>query len=298
VFWGLNYPILKFGVSQIQPLVFPVIRFSFGGVVLLLVLWAREGSFRVARADLPLLGTVAVLGITLNQACLVFAFANTTASNVALLSATTPLFTALLAALVGLERPGIRHWASTVLGFVGIVFIVAVAPISGGASRPLLGAALALVASFCTAASTIPIRPLMRRYTGLRILTWQMLIGAALLLPIALPSIAIEDFGQIPLSVWGTLGYTAIVTGALTNLLFFAVIDRVGPSRATVFLYLQTALGVAFSAVLLNEHLSAAQLFGGTVVIVSILLGRPTWMSAKATRAVLRLRRTTGSRGQ
>ena len=133
--WGLNYSVVKFGLSEIAPLAFPVFRFGLGGIALLLVLRLREGSVGVRRADLPLLALVGLLGITLSQISFVFALTNTSASDTALLGATAPIMTALLAALVGLERSGRRHWIAVSIGLAGVVLIV-VGGTSGASSAP------------------------------------------------------------------------------------------------------------------------------------------------------------------
>ena len=101
--WALNYSIVKFGLSEIAPLAFPIFRFGVGGIALLVILRLREGSIGVRREDLPLLTLVGFFGITLNQISFVFALTNTSASDTALLGATGPIVTALLAAAVGLE---------------------------------------------------------------------------------------------------------------------------------------------------------------------------------------------------
>lgn len=75
----------------------------------------------MARSDLPLLVATALLGITLNQIRFVYSLTNTSASDVALLGATGPIITALLATAVGLERLGTRHWLSVGTGPSGIV---------------------------------------------------------------------------------------------------------------------------------------------------------------------------------
>lgn len=88
--WSLNFTVVKFGIGEISPLAFPVLRFGLGGLAMAAILLWREGTLRVARADLPALLAVAVLGITLNQICFVYSLTNTGASDVALLGATGP----------------------------------------------------------------------------------------------------------------------------------------------------------------------------------------------------------------
>ena len=234
---------------------------------------ARE-TLRVARSDLPLLLATAVLGITLNQICFVYALTNTGASDVALLGATGPIVTALLATAVGLERLGRRHWLSVAIGMAGVVLIVGGSTNGGVGTSSLLGAGLALGATICASASALPIRPLMQRYSAWRILAFEMVVGSLLLWPIALPSLVGQDFTRVTLGGWGSLGYAAVATGVVTNLLYFTGIDRVGPSRAAVFGYLQSFLGVLFAVALLGERVAPIQIGGGIVVIGSVILSR------------------------
>jgi drug/metabolite transporter (DMT)-like permease len=166
--WGLNYSIVKFGLSEIAPLAFPVFRFGIGGLVLLVILRLREGSVGVRREDLPLLALVGLLGITLGQICFVFALTNTSASDTALLGATSPMMTALLAVLVGLERPGRRYWVAVSIGLLGVVLIVVGGTSGARLGSNLLGDGLALSAAFVSSVSALPILPLLRRYSAHR----------------------------------------------------------------------------------------------------------------------------------
>ena len=272
--WGLNYSIVKFGLSEIAPLAFPVFRFGMGGIVLLVILRLREGSVGVRREDLPLLGLVGVLGVTLSQITFVFALTNTSASDTALLGATAPIMTALLAALVGLERSGRRYWISVLVGLVGVVLIVV-----GGASgvklgSNLLGDGLALTNVLVSSASALPIMPLLRRYSAHRILTYEMLIGTAILVPFAVPGLLAQDYAGVTLAGWGSLAYAVVFSGILTNLFYFTAIGRVGPSRAAAYLYLQSFLAVLFAVILLGERITPLQVLGGLVVVGSIIFGR------------------------
>jgi len=274
--WGLNYSIVKFGLSEIAPLAFPVFRCGIGGIVLLVILRMREGSIGVWREDLPLLALVGLLGITLSQMSFVFALTNTSAADTALLGATGPIMTALLAAAVGLERSGRRFWVAESIGLVGVVLIVV-----GGASGAkfgsnLLGDGLALANVFVSSVSVLPILPPLRRYSAHRILTYQMLIGTAMLVPFAVPGLLAQEYAQMTLAGWGSLAYAVVFAGIVANLLYFTAIGRVGPSRAAVYQYLQSFLAVLFAVILLGEHITLVQVLGGIVVVGSIIFGRST----------------------
>ena len=60
----------------------------------------------------------------------------------------------------------------------------------------------------------------------------------------------------------------------LTNILWFTAIDRVGPSRATLFANLQPFFAVLFAVLLLSEHLSGWEIAGGVAIAVGIVIER------------------------
>jgi drug/metabolite transporter (DMT)-like permease len=272
--WALNYTVLKFGLSQIDPLVFPVLRFGLGGLAMAAILHWREGMVRVARADIPLLLASGVIGITLNQVFFVYSLTATGASDVALLGATLPLLTVSLATAVGLEHLGYRHWLGALLGLAGVAMIVSGGVNASLGNSSLLGDGLALGATLCASVSSLLTSRLLHRYSAWRLLTFQMLVGSAVLVPFSLPALVSQDYAQVTLSGWGCLAYTVVLAGVMANFLYVTGIDRVGPSRTTMFAYLQSALGAVIAVALLHETLTVVEFCGGLIVIASMLLSR------------------------
>jgi drug/metabolite transporter (DMT)-like permease len=272
--WALNYTVMKYGISQIQPLALPAIRFGTAGLILLVILRIHEGSIGVHRDDLPRLAIAGFFGVTLSQISFVFALTYTTASDNALLGATAPIVTVVIATIIGLERSGRGHWVAVLVGLIGVVLIVVGGSTSGLFQSGLLGDALAFGNVLVSSISAIVIVPLLVRYSVYRILTYEMLIGTVILLPIALPSILAQDFGHVTLGGWTALGYTILLTGLVTNLLYFTAVGRIGASRAAVYQYVQAFLGVLFAVVLLGEEVTPVQLVGGAIVVGGVILAR------------------------
>lgn len=278
--WALNFTAVKVGIGEISPVTFPVFRFGLGAIVMALIVRRREGSLRFERRDaVPFLIT-GFVGITLNQLSSVFALELTTAANVALLSATQPIFTAVIATAVGDELLGRRHWLAVALGMVGVTLIVeggaghaASPPVAGAPDLPV-GELLALLVSLTAAASSVTIRRLLVRYSAYRILAIQMLIGTALLLPVATPALVAQDYASVAPVGWVALAYSAVLAGVVTNLLYFTGIRRVGASRAAIYQYLQSFLGVLLAVAILAEPLGWLQVVGGAIVVASVVLSR------------------------
>jgi drug/metabolite transporter (DMT)-like permease len=74
--------------------------------------------------------------------------------------------------------------------------------------------------------------------------------------------------------MWLSIAFAIVGPLFLTNLLWFTAIDRVGPSRASLFSNLQPLFGVAFALLLLNEHLTGWELVGGVAILGAVLTER------------------------
>jgi drug/metabolite transporter (DMT)-like permease len=57
-----------------------------------------------------------------------------------------------------------------------------------------------------------------------------------------------------------------------TNLLWFTAIDRVGPSRASLFANLQPFLAAIVALIVLSEHITGLQVAGGLALAGGIAL--------------------------
>ena len=288
--WALSYAVVKFALREFEPLVLPVFRFGIAGFVLLAILRLREGNIGVQRADLFLLAVAGFFGVTLTQLTYSYALVLATASDNALLGATAPIVTAVLATVVGLERSGRRYWTAAVVGLAGMALIVLGSPGGFRLGSGLLGDALAFATVVTAAVSALLVLPLLTRYSVYRILTWELLLGTALLAPLALPQFVAQDYSSISPGGWAALAYLILATGVLTNLLYFTAMGRIGASRAAIYRYLQSFLGVLFAVLLLGEVVTATQMIGGAIVVACVVLSRssrgwsrpPIWLRRRS----------------
>ena len=88
---------------------------------------------------------LAIVLLFLNQLGFVFAIDLSTATTVALLFGTLPIFTALIARAVGIEQLASRFWIAAALSFTGVVLVTAGSgqSISGNVWGDLLAVAAA-----------------------------------------------------------------------------------------------------------------------------------------------------------
>jgi drug/metabolite transporter (DMT)-like permease len=270
--WAFNFTVTKFVLEHgFQPIAYSTFRYGAAALLFAGLTYSLEGSLRVGRRHLLLLLVAAGVGIWLNQLSYVYALDLTTASTTALILGATPIFTALFAFAVGLERLGPRFWVAALVSFVGVGLIAAGA--SGGVSVDLKGDALGVSTAATWAAYSVAIAPLMRSYSPFRISAFVLLAGWIPLAATGAHQVAEQSFDLTPL-VWICLGYAILGPLVLTNVLWFTAVHRVGPSHATLFANVQPFIAAIFAVLILAERLTALQIAGGVAVGLAVLLAR------------------------
>jgi drug/metabolite transporter (DMT)-like permease len=267
--WALNFTVSKYILDEgFRPLAYSSVRYACAALVFVAITLAWEGSLRIGTAQLPLVLVCTVL-LFANQLSFVYALKFTTATTVALLFGTLPIFTAILARGSGVEHLSARFWTAALLSFAGVA-LVAIGS-GGDLSSNLKGDALAVSGSITWAGYSVAITPLMRCHSPFRL---SAVFLAAVTVPLALAGshqLANQSF-HFGALVW--LGFAFAVLGPLvtTNLLWFTAIDRVGPSRASLFANLQPFLAALIALLLLSEKLTTVQVVGGLAIGGGIVL--------------------------
>jgi drug/metabolite transporter (DMT)-like permease len=261
--WALNFTVSKYILDHgFHPLAYSSVRYACAALIFAAITLAWEGPLRVDRRDLPLIGG-STLVLFANQLAFVYALDFTTATTVALLFGTLPIFTALVARGSGVERHSRRFWLAAGLSFAGVT-LVAIGS-GGNLSTDLKGDGLAVLGAATWAAYSVAISPLMRRYSPYRLSAIFLLAVTVALFAAGSRQLAHQSF-DFPVLVW--VGFAFAVLGPLvtTNLLWFTAIDRVGPSRASLFANLQPFLAAIVALILLHEQITMVQVAGGIVL--------------------------------
>jgi drug/metabolite transporter (DMT)-like permease len=269
--WALNFTTSKYILDHgFRPLTYSGIRYALAALVFLVIVLPRERSLRIERRDLPLVAGAIVL-LFMNQLGFVFALDLTTATTVALLFGTLPIFTALIARLVGMERLSSRFWLAAALSFGGVALVTAGS--GNGLSGNIGGDLLAILGAATWGAYSVALAPLMQRYSPFRLSAIFLVVVSVALLVASAPQLGDQSFDLSGL-VWLCFVYAVLGPLVITNLLWFSAIDRVGPSRASLFANLQPFLAAVIALLLLHENLTRLQVAGGLLIAAGIVFSR------------------------
>ena len=269
--WALNFSVSKYILDHgFTPLTYSATRYGFAALIFLAIVLVWEGTLRVQRRDLGIVAGAVTL-LLVNQLSFVFALDLSTATTVALLFGTLPIFTALIARLVGVEQLGNRFWIAAALSFGGVVLVTAGS--DGGLSGNLLGNLLAVLGAATWGGYSVALAPLMTRYSPFRLSAIFLFAVFLALLVLASAQLSEQEW-DLGARVWALFAFATLGPLVLTNLLWFTAIDQVGPSRAALFANLQPFLAAIVALVLLSEELTMLQVAGGFAIAAGIVFSR------------------------
>jgi len=176
----------------------------------------------------------------------------------AVLNATSPMWGALLSALVLRERLSPGRIAGLILGVIGVALV------SGAeASTRWLAIVAGLAAAFCYGLTGVVLRRWGRQTTARGMAVGTQLMGGVLLVPLLALAPPAWPSASVVLAVLA-LG---LVCGALAYVLYFRLIADIGATAALTVTYLIPIFGVLWGWLFLGEALSAPMIAGALVVI-------------------------------
>jgi len=271
--WAFNVTVTRYVLTHgFQPLAYGALRYAAAALLAVSVALFLERSLSVGGRRNLLLIALAAGFLLINQVSFVYALKLSSATTVALIMGTTPIFTAIVASLVGLERLTPQFWIATAVGFAGVALVALGS--GGGISSDLGGVLLAIALSASWGCYSVLIAPLMRRYSPYRISAVVLCVMCVPFVALSSVQIASQDYSSITPLIWACLAFAIVGPLFLTNLLWFTAVHRVGPARATLFANVQPFVAALFAFLILSEHLHWLEVVGGFTILAGIVLER------------------------
>ena len=271
--WGAVWVCVRYLVSvrNLDPIFTAGMRFAIGGVaaVIYLVLRGRASDLRRACTrfgTLSLLGSIGIFGMGL----FVFFSGRYTASiNSSLIMNSNAVFIGVLAALMGEKVPRLRY-VGLAIGVAGCAVIMLGQPAETTVgSNDVLGGILALGGAVCWASYTVLGKRVVHEVGGLASATVTLIVGAVLLLGLALLRGGMQPLDGEELLVLGFLG---IFPTAIAMLLWYYALDLLDASALGPTQYVAPIISTVLGWALLGEPVGLTFLVGTALVMVALHL--------------------------
>jgi drug/metabolite transporter (DMT)-like permease len=269
VFWGISFVATKRVLREISPSTLIFVRFAIGALVLLAIV--RELPPRRAWGALAVMGFV---GVFVHQMLQAYALTMTSATNTGWLIGITPLWSAILSAIVLRERFGFWKVAGLVGGFAGAMLVVTKGDFSARVlGRPsTTGDLMIFLSTINWALYTILGHKTIRSLGPRRATSGSMLFGAMMLAPVFIARRGWVELPRLTATGWGALLFLAICCSALGYLFWYGALERIEATRVAALLYAEPLVTFIAAAILLGERVSAVVVIGGVLVLASVLV--------------------------
>ena len=262
-------PVMDAGLSPQQAVSF---RIALAAVLLLaFVAVTRPSLLKVRRADLPVLAGYGFIGVAVVQ-LLYFAAVSRIPIGVAmLLEFTSPVLVALWVRFVRRVVLPARMWVGTALAVLGLAMV---AEVWQGLRLDALGLLLGIGAALCAAAYFLLGERAGRTIAPLGLVTWGMVIGAAVIAfmapPWSLPGevmTADATFGAWDVPVWVLLVTCTVVSTALAYLLSISSLRLLPANVVSVLAVIEPIVATVLAWLMLGQALTVAQVIGAVVLL-------------------------------
>ena len=270
--WGLNFSIIKFAIADFHPLGFTVIRFALAALFLIVVMLVNNEPFAIERRDSFAIIGLGFLGITLYNILFMYGLKLTTAANSALLISLSPLFGALISAASGKERLTVRIGAGLTLATAGVVLIIRNHGELSFSSSEVTGDLLTLGATLTWALYTIAAKPLLEKYSAVKVTAYNLAAGSFLLLPLSLNGLVNQPWSSISVLSWAAMAFAAFIAAGVAYVLWYQGVKDIGVTRTMVYHYIMPFAAVIFAVIALGEKITILQIIGGAGILSGVYL--------------------------
>lgn len=273
IFWALNWPMMKIGLTAVEPWTLRAVVVTLGGAGCLLLARALGHRVAIARSDLvPILIVGFFQGFCWN-ALSGYSLSIIEAGRAAVLAFTMPVWASLFAVIFLGEGLSLRRLIGLGVGMAGMALLLL--PALEALNETLLGTVLMLLAAMSWAITTVVVRGARWTMSPLVLGGWQSALGAGPLMLIAFVFGDPSTLGNLGLVTGGAIAYSVLLPMIFCQAVFFTLARRVPASLASMSTLMVPPLGVFFSAAIIGEQVGRLEIAALVLVVLAMVFSLP-----------------------
>jgi drug/metabolite transporter (DMT)-like permease len=276
--WGSTWIVIRGQLGIVPPQWSVTYRFVVAALAMAAVARWKGDSLRIGRRGLLAAGFLGFTQFCINFNAVYLAERHITSGVVATVFALLLIPATLLGWLMLGHRPSRRFASSSLVAVAGIVllFVHEIREHPADGRQIAVGIGLTLVGMLGAAiANVTQARPEMRRYPLFALLAWSMAAGAVIDGIIAFAMTGPPTFDPRP-SYWLGVLYLALFASVLTFSLYYPVVRKIGPAKASYSSVLVPIIAMGFSTALEHYRWTPTTIAGALLALggMAAALGR------------------------
>jgi drug/metabolite transporter (DMT)-like permease len=274
IMWGSSYAFIKLGVQTLPTFTLIAGRLAIGLTLLVTVVVVSRAALPKNPKTYLHLFVMAAINIVIPFTLITTAEKSVDSNIAAILNGSVPLIVIVLAALVFHDEPiTVNRLVGIVIGYVGVIVLVAPGLLSGTANSAVSGEVALVGSTIAYAVGAVYSRMMLRGLGLAPVIPAVFQVGFALVMIGAL-SLAFEK----PFAVaWNANALIAVVWlgllgSGLAYLVQFRLLTRIGATGTSQVAYLLPVVGLISGALMFGETIDAQVLIGTALILGGVAL--------------------------
>lgn len=267
--WGSNFVFGKMLVEDFSPAMLTMLRLLFIVLFLMGLSSYKKHFKRVNKSNLLSIAFLGIIGVYINQWSFFVGLQTADPTTSALILATTPILTSILAAVFLKEKLTIRMLIGSIVAVIGIFFVVTKGSLSSlHIDRGLFWIVITMITF---AIMIIMTRLLSHKVDPLTITFYSNVVGLVVAIPFAfLLDAPIKVSPRI--SDWSFLIGTAVVVHGIATLIWNNYIRHVDASKASILSNLEPFVAMLMGFILLYKPITRVEILGSIFIVGGVVL--------------------------
>ena len=275
VMWGVNFSLIKIALRELTPAGFNGLRLLVTAVIFLGLLAISGQGFRLEKKDAWRLLLIGVAGNTLYQVFFIRGMSLTSASNTSLILSMSPIFVALLSALLGIERIHWAAWMGILISFIGLYLIITEQ--NGGlhfSAANFKGDLSIFFGTILWSSYTVFSKPFLEKLSPLKFSAVTVSFGVLFYLPLTARDVLAIPWAAISFKAWAFLVLSSLFGFVFGYIIWYYSVKKVGNAKTAIYNNLTPVFTAVFAAILLQDKIHSSQVLGAVVILAGVYLTR------------------------
>ncbi len=273
-FWSFNLIVASYFATTLMPFEIAFGRWLVASLILVPAAWAGiKQNYRLLLDNWPLIATLAVTGIVLDNTLIYYAGRTASAVNMGVLDVTGPIFLVILTRIFRKIEIRPQQIAGLAIAVLGVLVIILRGDFTRlGQMKLVSGDFWMLLNTFCFAVYSLLQSKRPAAVSQPVFLAATAVLGVIILFPLMWWEVGEKRLLTMNGEDLAVLVYLGIFNSVISYLAWNTALAKIGNVKTSIIYYLLPIFSGAEAYFILNEHIYASQVWGGLLVVGGIAM--------------------------